>query len=139
MKQPIRQKQAKAKLRFQKLPTTAASVLNQWSPLRPQPLWRCPSLSNLWWRCVAMTVRVRKRQKALLPGAAMVDLGTGDSLEQVTVEVTEEEIVSRAAILPTVKTADPVWVMRPSAPSARRWNVPKCRCVNWRLKPMAKP
>ena len=139
MKPPIRQRQAKAKLRWQKLPPTAVSVLSRWPPLRPQPLWRCPSLSNLWWRCVAMTVRVRKRQKALLPGAAMVDLGIGVSLEQVNAEVTEEEIVFRVAILPTVKIADHVWVMLPSAPSARRWNVPKCRCANWRPKPMEKP
>ena len=88
---------------------------------------------------MATTARVRKRRRSLLRGAAMVDLGIGVSHVQVTAVVNEEVIVFRVAILPTVKIADHVWVMRPSAHSARPWSAPKCRCANWLPKPMAKP
>ena len=38
-----------------------------------------------------------------------------------------------------VKTAARVWVMRHSAPSAKPWSAPKCRCANWPRKRTAKP
>jgi hypothetical protein len=92
-----------------------------------------------------MTVRVRKRQKALLPGAVMDALVSVRVIARVAREiganhvgVTALETASRMATS-TVAIADRVWAMRLFVPSARRWNAPKCRCANWRPKPMAKP
>lgn len=38
-----------------------------------------------------------------------------------------------------VKTVARDWVMRHSAPNARPWNAPKCRCASWPHKRTARP
>jgi spore maturation protein SpmA len=40
---------------------------------------------------------------------------------------------------PRVKTAARDWVMRLSAPNAKPWSAPKCRCASWPHKRMARP
>jgi hypothetical protein len=49
--------------------------------------------------------------------------------------VTEVRVV-KAVI--SVKTGVRVSVTPLSAPNAKPWSVPKCRCANWPHKPMAK-
>jgi hypothetical protein len=47
--------------------------------------------------------------------------------------------VSRVVISQTVASVPPVWAIPLSVPNAKPWNVPRCRCANWRPKPMARP
>ena len=51
--------------------------------------------------------------------------------------LSEEVIVSVTE--PRVKTAARDWVMRLSAPNAKPWSAPKCRCASWPHKHMARP
>jgi hypothetical protein len=73
---------------------------------------------------------------------ATADPVTGVHAQVATVaqiaSVTAALVVHPAKGVISVKTEAPVWAMPPSARSVKPWSVPKCRCANWRHKPMAK-
>jgi hypothetical protein len=56
-------------------------------------------------------------------------------IEAVTVLVTAVHAVKAVMF---AKTAGHAWAMLLSAPSAKPWSAPKCRCANWPRKRMAK-
>jgi hypothetical protein len=111
-------------------------------PKRLRPPWPRPNPPNLLWRCVVMTVLAKRKQKLLLAAmadpvsAARVPVGTvvpvARVIEAVTVLVTAVHAVMFA------KTVGHAWAMPLSAPSAKPWSVPKCRCANWPHKRTAK-
>jgi hypothetical protein len=43
------------------------------------------------------------------------------------------------AIVGPVKTEALAWVMRLSAPNAKPWSAPRCRCASWPHKRTARP
>jgi hypothetical protein len=112
---------------------------------RPNP----PNPPNLLWRCVVMTVLVKRKQKLpqVATAAVMADpvsvarvpVGTvvpvARVIEAVTVLVTAVHAVKAVMF---AKTAGHVWAMPLSVPSAKPWSVPKCRCANWPHKRTAK-
>ncbi len=112
---------------------------------RPNP----PNPPNLLWRCVVMTVLVKRKQKLpqVATAAVMADpvsvarvpVGTvvpvARVIEAVTVLVTAVHAVKGVMF---AKTADHVWAMPPSVHSVKPWSVPKCRCANWPHKRTAK-
>lgn len=93
-----------------------------------------------------MTVLAKRKQKLLQVAmaavmadpvsAARVPVGTvvpvARVIEAVTVLVTAVHAVMFA------KTVGHAWAMPLSAPSAKPWSVPKCRCANWPHKRTAK-
>jgi hypothetical protein len=118
-------------------------------PKRLRPPWPRPNPPNLLWRCVVMTVLAKRKQKLLQVAmaavmvdpviAARVPVGTvvpvARVIEAVTVLVTAVHAVKAVMFAKTVGHA---WAMPLSAPSAKPWSVPKCRCANWLHKRTAK-
>ena len=107
---------------------------------------------NLWWRCAGMTGLAKRNQTPPRPSAgamaarasAVHGLGPiGVPVAPVTGVVSD--LVTGGIVVPAAKaeisgkTGVPVWAMRPSARNARPWSGPRCRCANWRPKPMVKP
>jgi hypothetical protein len=56
----------------------------------------------------------------------------------VRVSVVAIALVTEVRVVKAVKTGVRVSVTPLSAPNAKPWSVPKCRCANWPHKPMAK-
>ena len=90
-----------------------------------------------------MTVRDKRKPKPRVPEMAVTrDAMAVPASEVHARERTEAGSAIGAALLLAVisaKTGVPVWVMPLSAHNEKPWSVPKCRCANWQLKPMAKP
>jgi hypothetical protein len=93
-----------------------------------------------------MTAQVRRKPKHLQ--AVMADAmaarvtATPDPATAQAIVVPAQVIaatVSRVVISQTVASVRPVWAIPLSAPNAKPWSVPRCRCANWRPKPMARP
>ena len=59
-------------------------------------------------------------------------------LAALVIAVLNAEVIVLAIAHP-VRTEAPVWVMRHSAPNARPWNAPKCRCASWPHKRTVRP
>jgi hypothetical protein len=77
---------------------------------------------------VATTDLAKSAQKRL-PGAMGVEMAALASVVRAQVATAAQV----PAVLVTefrVKTAARVWVMRHSAPSAKPWSAPKCRCAS---------
>jgi hypothetical protein len=111
--------------------------------------WWPPSQPNPWWRCAATTDLAKSAPKRLL-GAMGVEMAALASV--VRAQVATAAQVPAALVIgvlnaevivlvtePRVKTAARVWVMRLSAPSAKPWSAPKCRCASWLRKHTARP
>jgi hypothetical protein len=75
---------------------------------------------------------------AVLVNAVRAQVATGGQVVQVTVLAIAAPVVTAVRDGISAKSGVRDWVMRLSAPSARRWSVPNCPCVNWLPKPMAK-
>ena len=121
-------------------PKAQCKLRHPWWPLsQPNPSWRC-----------AATTGPAKSVPKRLPGA------TADvTVVQVSVVLAQVATAAQApaalviAVLnaevivsvtePRVKTAARDWVMRLSAPNAKPWSAPKCRCASWLHKRMARP
>ncbi len=115
-------------------------------PKRLRPQWPRPNPPSLLWRCVAMTVLAKRKQKlrqvamaAVMAdpvSAARVPVGTvvpvARVIEAVTASVTAVHVVMSA------KTVGLAWAMRLSVRNEKPWSVPKCLCANWPHKPTAK-
>ena len=54
------------------------------------------------------------------------------------VETDSVSVAHVATAVIYVKTGVLVWAMPPSVRNEKPWIGPKCRCANWRRKPMAK-
>ena len=102
---------------------------------------------NRWWLFEVTTVRVKRKQKLLAgeTGAmhgATVDLVTVAHAQLATaaqtVTVTAVRVVHPAKGEISVKTEAHAWVIPPFALKEKPWSGPKCRCANWRHRPMAK-
>jgi hypothetical protein len=115
--------------------------------LKPQRLWHHPSLSNPLWLFEVTTVPVKRKQKRVAHATAAMHGATADPVSAVhaqlataaqTASVTAARVVHPAKGVISAKTVAPVWAMLPSARSVKPWSVPKCRCANWRHRPMAK-
>ena len=111
--------------------------------------WWPPSQPNLWWQCVATTDLAKNARKRLL-GAMGVEMAALASVVRAQVATAAQVLAAlviavlnaEVIVLVTelrVKTAARVWVMRHSAPSARPWSAPKCRCASWPRKHTARP
>ena len=111
--------------------------------------WWPPSQPNPWWQCAATTDQAKNARKRLL-GAMGVEMAALASvvraqvataaqvLAALVIEVLNAEVIVLVTEL-RVKTVARVWVMRHSAPSARPWSAPKCRCASWPRKHTARP
>jgi hypothetical protein len=122
-------------------------LLQQMCLLRPLRLLHRPSPPNRWWLCGVTTVRVKRKQKLLAAETVAMLAATADPVTEVRAQVaiavaTDSVTAVRGAPQPTVgisvKTEARGWAIPPSALSVKPWNVLKCRCANWRLRPMAK-
>jgi hypothetical protein len=87
-----------------------------------------------------MTDLVKRKPNPLQGGmAAMVAvmpvLANG---VRVLVETDSVSVAHVATAVISVKTGVLVWAMPPSVRNEKPWIGPKCRCANWRRKPMAK-
>ena len=111
--------------------------------------WWPPSQPNPWWRCVATTDLAKSAQKRLL-GAMGVEMAALASVVRAQVATAAQvpavlviAVLNAEVIVsvtePRVKTAARDWVMRLSAPNAKPWSAPKCRCASWPHKRMARP
>jgi hypothetical protein len=111
--------------------------------------WWPPSQPNPWWQCAATTDQAKNARKRLL-GAMGVEMAALASVVRAQVATAAQVLAvlviavlnAEVIVLVTelrVKTAARVWVMRHSAPSARPWSVPKCRCASWPRKHTARP
>jgi hypothetical protein len=103
--------------------------------------WWPPSQPNPWWRCAATTDLAKSAQKRLL-GAMGVEMAALASVVRAQVATAAQvPAVLVIAVLNAVrvKTVARVWVMRHSAPSAKPWSAPKCRCASWPHKHTARP
>jgi hypothetical protein len=115
-------------------------------PKRLRPPWPPPNPPSLLWRCVVMTVLAKRKQKLLQVAmadvmadpvsAARVPVGTVVPVARVIEAVTVLGTAVHAVMF--AKTVGHAWAMPPSAPSAKPWSVPKCRCANWPHKRTAK-
>ena len=145
---PLRQTNKPARLQRLMLQLPAPSRTPQAQSKLRHPWWP-PSQPNPWWRCAA-TIGPAKSVPKRLPGATadVMVVQASVVLAQVATEaqapaalviavLSEEVIVSVTE--PRVKTAARDWVMRLSAPNAKPWSAPKCRCANWPRKRTAKP
>lgn len=99
-----------------------------------------PSQPNPWWRCAATTDLAKSARKRLL-GAMGVEMAALASVVHAQVataaQVPAALVIAEVIVWVTevrVKTAARAWVMRHSAPNAKPWSVPKCRCANWPRK-----
>jgi hypothetical protein len=96
-----------------------------------------------------MTVLAKRKQKLLQVGMAAV-MADPVSAARVPVEtvVPVARVIEAVTVLVTAvhavkavmfaKTAGHAWAMPLSAPSAKPWSAPKCRCANWPHKRTAK-
>ncbi len=118
--------------------------------LKRRPPWHRPKRPNLWWRCAAMTVPVKRKPRSLQDETAAVMADLVNAVHAPAATVAQAALVSEAGtVLVTVarvakvgisvKTEDPAWAMPLSVPSAKPWSALKCRCANWPHKPMVKP
>jgi hypothetical protein len=111
--------------------------------LKQQPPPHPPSPQNLWWPCVATTDLARRKQKLLggvtvVMPAVMAGPASGALARVVTVWVIGVSAARPVKAVIFVMTEAPAWAMPLSALSVKPWSVPKCRCANWRRRPMAK-
>ena len=111
--------------------------------------WWPPSQPNPWWRCVATTDLAKSAQKRLL-GAMGVEMAALASVVRAQVATAAQVpavlviavLNAEVIVLLTevrAKTVARVWVTRHSAPSAKPWSAPKCRCASWPRKHTARP
>ena len=119
----------------------------QMCPLKLQRQWHPPSPPNPWWLCGVTTALGKRKQKLLAAETVAMQSVTADPVTVVhaqvataaqTASVTAARVVHPAKGVISAKTVAPVWAMLPSARSVKPWSVPKCRCANWRHRPMAK-
>ena len=107
--------------------------------------WLPPSPQNLWWRCAATTGLAKSVPKHLpaAMAAVMAALASAGHAPAATGVQVPAVLVTEAVIaLATVslgRTVARAWVMRLSAPNAKPWSGPKCRCASWRHKRTARP
>jgi hypothetical protein len=122
-------------------------LLQQMCLLRPLRLLRRPSPPNPWWLCGVTTVQAKRKQKLLAAETVAMHGATADPVTVVhaqvataaqTVSVTEARVVLPAKVEISAKTEAHAWAIPPSALSEKPWSAPKCRCANWRRRPMAK-
>ncbi len=106
-------------------------------------------LRHPWWRCAATTDLDKSVLKRLL-GAMGVEMAALVSVVRAQVATAAQVpavlviVVLNAEVIVLVtevrvKTVARVWVMRHSAPSAKPWSAPKCRCASWPHKHTARP
>ena len=145
---PLRQTNKPARLQrlMLQLPVPSRTARAQ-SQLR-HPWWP-PSQPNPWWRCVATTDLAKSAQKRLL-GAMGVEMAALASVVRAQVATAAQVpavlviavLNAEVIVLLTevrAKTVARVWVTRHSAPSAKPWSAPKCRCASWPRKHTARP
>jgi hypothetical protein len=115
--------------------------------LKPQRLWHHPSLSNPLWLFEVTTVPVKRKQKRVAHATAAMHGATAGPVTVVhaqvptaaqTASVTAARVVRPAKGGISVKTGAHAWAIPRSARSVKPWSVPKCRCANWRHRPMVK-
>ena len=145
---PLRQTNKPARLQRLMLQLPAPSRKPQAQSKLRHPWWPL-SQPNPSWLCAATTGPAKSVPKRL-PGATAdvtvvqvsVVLAQVATAAQAPAALVIAVLNAEAIVLVTevrVKTAARVWVMRHSAPSARPWSAPKCRCASWPRKHTARP
>lgn len=144
----LRQKTQRASLQRLMLQQPAPSRTARAQSQLRHPWWP-PSQPNPWWRCAATTDLDKSVLKRLL-GAMGVEMAALVSVVRAQVATAAQVpavlviavLNAEVIVLVTevrVKTVARVWVMRHSAPSAKPWSAPKCRCASWPHKHTARP
>ena len=144
----LRQKTQRASLSRLMLQQPAPRRTARAQNLLRHPWWP-PSQPNPWWRCAATTDLDKSVLKRLL-GAMGVEMDALESVVRAQVATAAQVpavlviVVLNAEVIVLVtevrvKTVARVWVMRHSAPSAKPWSAPKCRCASWPHKHTARP
>lgn len=115
-------------------------------PKRLRPPWPRPNPPSLLWRCVAMTVLAKRKQKLrqVAMAAVMADpvsvarVPAAIVAPAAPVSVAVTASVTAVHVVMSAKTVGHAWAIRLSVLNEKPWSVPKCRCANWPHKPTAK-
>ena len=128
----------------QPAPRRTARAQNQlrhpwWPPSQPNPWWRCAATTDLDKSVLKRLLGAMGVEMAALVSVVRAQVATAAQVPAVLViAVLNAEVIVLVTEV-RVKTAPRVWVMRHSAPSAKPWSAPKCRCASWPHKHTARP